>query len=208
MPGAIPGGKGPDDDRVEGIRAGKGCNAARRFTASAMTEDRNDCLAAGIDDHLSKPINPLELDGILTRWADGDDDPPARLVADAQEERRSLDPTRLAVLRELDPGGHSRLLEALLDAFRDQAVSDLATLEGAIVSGDETIVARRAHSLKGAAADVGANGVRDVCAVLEAVAPCAGSDELTALVAELRAELEWVQRAIDLEVTKAANDAD
>lgn len=38
------------------------------LTASAMEEDRDNCLAAGMDDYLSKPIKPEMLEAVLTRW--------------------------------------------------------------------------------------------------------------------------------------------
>jgi HPt (histidine-containing phosphotransfer) domain-containing protein len=111
--------------------------------------------------------------------------------------RRPLDPSRLAVLRELDPGGHHGLLAALLEAFREQATSDLVTIESAIEAGDATIVARRAHSLKGAAADVGATGVKEVCADLEANAAFLGRPALVARVAELHVEVDHARSAIE-----------
>jgi CheY-like chemotaxis protein len=38
------------------------------MTASASTEDRDRCLAAGMDDYLSKPVNPGALETVLGRW--------------------------------------------------------------------------------------------------------------------------------------------
>ena len=39
------------------------------MTANAMKGDREKCIDAGMDDYLSKPINPQELLGMITKWS-------------------------------------------------------------------------------------------------------------------------------------------
>ncbi|WP_306547430.1 Hpt domain-containing protein [Desulfobulbus sp.] len=64
--------------------------------------------------------------------------------------------------------GDEELLEELLTLFQDSSTSDLELLRQAVAAGDAAGVVRAAHSLKGAAASLGIEGVRQVAAEMEA----------------------------------------
>ena len=57
-----------------------GCPPIVALTANAFPEDRERCLAAGMDDYIAKPFDPERLEAVLTRWA-GATPAPARLPA-------------------------------------------------------------------------------------------------------------------------------
>lgn len=65
-------------------------------------------------------------------------------------------------------GGDEELLEELLTLFRDSSQNDFADLRGAVETGDAAVVVRAAHSLKGAAASLGIEGIRQLAAAMEA----------------------------------------
>jgi two-component system sensor histidine kinase/response regulator len=163
-------------------------------TARAMSDDRDECLAVGMDDHLSKPIGPRQLEGILARCAVG-----------ARGTRRPLYPDRLLVLRELDPAGGSGLLALLLTTFAEQAASDVAAMRASVAMGDGPAIVARAHSLKGAAADIGAYPVSEACGELETAAADMTLTALPALLRALTAELDRVEVAVDSAVGTTAN---
>lgn len=65
-------------------------------------------------------------------------------------------------------GGDEELLEELLVLFRDSSVSDFAQLQQAVAATDAAGVMRAAHSLKGAAASLGIEGIRQLAFDMEA----------------------------------------
>jgi HPt (histidine-containing phosphotransfer) domain-containing protein len=64
--------------------------------------------------------------------------------------------------------GDEELLEELLTLFRESSASDLELLRQAVAAGDAAGVARAAHSLKGASASLGIEGIRQTAADMEA----------------------------------------
>jgi two-component system, sensor histidine kinase and response regulator len=162
------------------------------MTASASDEDRQRCLAAGMDDYLAKPVLVGDVDAVLARWLR--DQAPAAAAAPAPE---ALDPARLAALMELDQDGQgSRLLTRLATAFLSGAPADLAGLRAAVERGDAAAVGNVAHHLKGAAATLGSGAVVDLCEGLELLA---GADALGSaghLLGRLEAELDRVRDAL------------
>lgn len=64
-------------------------------------------------------------------------------------------------------GGDEELLEELLILFTDSSASDLELLRQAVAAGDAAGVVRAAHSLKGASASLGIEGIRQVSTLME-----------------------------------------
>jgi CheY-like chemotaxis protein len=125
------------------------------MTASATPQDRDRCLAAGMDDHLTKPVMVADLRAVLARWLP--EAPPAAGAAGTAAD--ALDRDRLAALMELDEDGQrSRLLTRLAAAFLTGAPADLAGLRATVERGDAAAVGDVAHHLKGAAATVPQEG--------------------------------------------------
>ncbi|MET8154376.1 response regulator [Actinoplanes sp. NPDC049668] len=127
------------------------------MTAAALKEDRERCLAAGMDDYLSKPFEPDDLAAVLSRWLDPEpepaSDPPADPIAH-----------RLADLRRYAP---PETITNLITAFLDEAPGQLADLDLAVAAGDADAVRFAAHSLKGAASNLGAAAMASACDLLE-----------------------------------------
>jgi len=163
------------------------------MTASASQEDRERCLAAGMDDYLAKPVLVGDIEAVLARWLR--DEAPAAGAAEPAVD--VIDHHRIAALRELDQDGQgSRLLTRLAAAFLSGAPADLAGLRAAVKRGDAAAVGDVAHHLKGAAATLGSGGVVDLCEDLELLA---GADALGSagdLLGRLEAELDRVRDAL------------
>ncbi len=141
------------------------------LTAHAMKSDQQQCLAAGMDDYLSKPIRRNELESVLARVADrfpppaaGDEtelqqinqqDPQAVLDDDAMVDNDSiLDED--ALLQECDHD--KRFLGRMVEIFDRDSTARLLRLRAAIGAGDANTVKREAHALKGGVSHFFATG--------------------------------------------------
>jgi two-component system sensor histidine kinase/response regulator len=169
------------------------------MTAGALDGDRERCLAAGMDDYLSKPVNAEDLEAALARWV-----PEAAHLAFTGVRPPSVDPDRLAILRELGPADGLGLLPAAAEAFRRDVPTRLAALQEAVHNGGGQALARAAHTLKGAAANIGAAGVAGLCQELEGMGRSGIHAGGPQLVSRLKAELALVEAELDaaLEVAR------
>ncbi|WP_231497222.1 PAS domain-containing hybrid sensor histidine kinase/response regulator [Arthrobacter sp. MA-N2] len=157
------------------------------MTAGAMDEDHERCLAAGMDDYLTKPVDMDKLDRVLSRWV------PA---ASKESAVPVLDPARLETLRNLGPVDGFGLLPAAAGAFRGDIQPSLEALRQALDNGGGEDFRQVAHKLKGAAANIGAARASRMCADLER-SSSNGVPVDPALLARLETELALVEQALD-----------
>ncbi len=135
------------------------------MTAAAVPGERERCLEAGMDDFLTKPVDPEALARTLASWLDGavssysEVDEPASRVVDG------VDLGRLDMLRDMDPG-NTTYLDRAIGSFVTGAESGLAAIRGAVLSADADALRFSAHRLGGSAGNLGLVAARDaVCAI-------------------------------------------
>jgi len=114
------------------------------MTANSMAEDRERCLAAGMDDYVSKPIRPQLLVEALRRHVERPAPAPVERPQADQLTGELLDPATLAELRELHGDG----LRDLLELYLDDVASQMPRLLTEIDHGETESVALSAHRLK------------------------------------------------------------
>jgi CheY-like chemotaxis protein/HPt (histidine-containing phosphotransfer) domain-containing protein len=184
------------------------------MTANAMQGDRELCLAAGMNDYVSKPIRVEELVRALAASsplaaspesnvkqpvaeAHGPGlGPPASLgVREPTPESAVLDPQALHRLLAT-VGGEFAYLAELIDSFLADAPQLLTELEQCAQAGDAAGVRRIAHSLKSNGADLGAIAFTEQCKELEGLAKTGALDDAAARVARLQAEYRSVEAAL------------
>ncbi|WP_282875970.1 response regulator [Pseudomonas peli] len=161
------------------------------FTANAQMEERQRCLAVGMDDCLFKPVSLGMLRGCLSRMSD-------RPIA-AGQEQIAQPPTPVFDLELLDSltGGDPKLIHMLFSALHDSNKLDLCKLDEMLAAGRWRYMGQLVHRLKGAARMVGAQGLCDAAvAYEEGLAQSAVDDEVLRLARNVRAAVQQLQEAL------------
>ncbi|HKD35511.1 MAG TPA: response regulator, partial [Pirellulales bacterium] len=187
------------------------------MTAHAMKGDREQCLAAGMDGYVAKPIRAEELLAALEKYA---------AVADSDEEERqelnqpvpAMHSATQSTASDGNNGGHTpngdsavsfdsaealrqvggdrALLAELSAAFRTESQSLMVQIREAITTGDAAALRRAAHTLKGAAGVFGARAAYDIAKHLESLAAAGDMAPAAGLLAELEAKIDELNHAL------------
>ena len=157
------------------------------LTANAMAQDREECLNAGMDDHLAKPFSMQTMQEMLDRWM------PKPAAVEAID-RRMLD--QLAALRV---GGKPDLLARTINLYLVETPKLIQKLKQAALDNDASAIVRSAHSLKSSSANVGATALSKYCADMEEAGRRADTDQTRSVLANIEAEHERVHAALSLE---------
>ena len=185
------------------------------LTANAMRQDRDACLAAGMNDYLAKPIEPAELYRVLARWLAPRGTPgpapaaPARAGAPAVLAGPVEGLDTAAGLRRV--AGNALAYASLLRRFRDGQGGRTEELRTAMRAGDIPTAQRLAHTLKGVAGTLGAERVQRAAASLEdalrdGAPPEEGEARLAVLEAALRPLIAALAQALPAEAAAALPD--
>jgi CheY-like chemotaxis protein len=163
------------------------------MTASALAEDRERCLAAGMDDYLTKPLAASDLERALRRWI-GEEPTGTWAGVPPTEAHPVL--RRLAELRGDDTEESLRLVTGLAASFLERAPGLVDALRAAAERGDATSIEEHAHTLKGAAGNIGAADLASCAAELEDLARAGRGAEAPRVAAGLGPLLDEVRRTL------------
>ena len=195
----------PEMDGFEATRAIRKAeiSSGRRIpiiamTANAMEGDRENCLAAGMDDYISKPVSLELLRSVLERWMPSapsipegrkgatsavvsplrqvripeqtTETPPAQASGAINRLPPPLDATALEALRALQTEDDPHFLSGLIDIYLNDTASLIRTMHQAIEQGDTTALRYASHRMKGSSANFGARELASYCSKIESLA--------------------------------------
>jgi len=168
------------------------------MTANAMVGDREAVLAAGMNDHIAKPIVVDEMFATLAKWVK-----PGGSVPGGGESLRVGAMPRIGGIDKhcglANAGGNEVLYSRILDLFREREADFVQRFHAARAAGDVGAAVRAAHDLKGEAGTLGMNGLLQAATALERACVDGAADvdvdhmvrivsnHLDAVLAELRA---------------------
>ncbi len=163
----------PDVDGMEAtrrIRARLGAASPRIIaaTANVVPGDRERCLAAGMDDYLSKPIQHEALRAAIGQTGGGGAAHPAARSEAAPASAAAIDWRRIKSLEPFDTDGS--MVAGAIASFLADAPGRIGAMRAAQSAADAAGMAAAAHALKGAAANIGAARLQELTQRIESLA--------------------------------------
>jgi two-component system sensor histidine kinase/response regulator len=185
---------------MDGKEATRAIRADRKFaetpiialTAHVYAEERDSCLAAGMDDLVTKPIAPRTLYAALERFLNKGGRGP--LVDNLQPEMAETVNTAITTGLDMLTGmfyadGNRAVLQKMLDHFQRKFSGLMPHLRTLLEAGKQDDVKRLIHSLRGSASTIGATALPPIASTIENALKEGHSEAVGPLLFELEDEL-------------------
>ena len=176
------------------------------LTAHALAGDREKCLAAGMNDYLSKPIQPSELKEVLERWT-------SDYGTASVEEFATPVPAPVSAASVFDETslvdrmmGDDQMARRIASSFLNHFPSQLSQLAAAIGDSDPHLIRVSAHSIRGASATVGGLQLRDVSWRAEKLAEAGDLAGVEAIMPELTHQFDQLRPLIETFCSSTAQE--
>jgi signal transduction histidine kinase/DNA-binding response OmpR family regulator/HPt (histidine-containing phosphotransfer) domain-containing protein len=167
------------------------------MTAHAMKGDRERCLEAGMDDYVAKPIAPQALAEAIRKWLFPSHKPPPQVAASSGAAEGAAEMPvfdRPALLERLL--GDEVILKEIIACFLADVVTQTQALRAHIEAGEAELAGCQAHTIRGAAANVGGVAMSAVACQMEEAGKAGRLDTLAALAPALERQLELLRQRL------------
>ncbi len=172
-------------------------------TANALEGDRENCIAAGMDDYVSKPFKQADLEEKLQRWLpslpSAPEQPTVALATEMTEPR--LNANALDEIRALQRPGQEDVLSRVVSTFLQSVPRLVEKLQSAVATDDRIALHRAARYCASSALQLGAERLAAMAAALEVSSENSHQDlfaEVTSLLTELRLVSELLASEIEV----------
>lgn len=186
--------------------AGSGHRIIIAITAHAMSEDREQCLAAGMDDYLAKPFTQDQMRTILERWigrlkvpaaADARGEAVGTLPGEPVPPPPRFDPAILDSIRAFQRQEKQELLPRLVNSYRTSSPELMASIKSGIEAGNASAVSFAAHTLKSSSAILGMTALAEGCRKMESAGRAGDLSNAPALMEEVESEYRAALEYLD-----------
>lgn len=171
------------------------------MTAHAMQGDKEKCLEAGMNDYVAKPISPQALAEALEKWLLKEEAECGIQATEgrsqkAEEDRQPSPPIwdRAGLVERLM--GDEDLAGTILQGFLADIPRQIEALKGYLEAGDAAGVERQAHTIRGAAGNVGGNTLRTLAFELERAGKSGDLESIKPRLKELAASFAELKQAM------------
>jgi len=172
------------------------------MTAHAMQGDRERCLAAGMNGYVSKPVDPLALAEELEKWLTRGNDELGMMKDEGGE--GEMDEGAESSSRVFDRAdflsrlmGDEELVREIIAMFLEDMPGELKILKGFVENGRAHEAGAQAHKIKGAAANVAGEALREIAHAMEQAGKAGDMEALGKWMPEL--ETRFLQLKSDME---------
>lgn len=165
------------------------------MTAHAMEGSREECIAAGMDDYISKPVDSAKLRRILEKWLP---EPASREAPADRPGQESGSGSGAAIdIMEMERRYGAKNIERLLELFVNDASKSIIELRRLVPEGDAGAILQCAHGLKGVFKTVSAKSMWHLCLEIETTARKQDFQTLASLIEKLDSEFDASRLEID-----------
>jgi PAS domain S-box-containing protein len=162
------------------------------MTAHAMKGDKEKCFAAGMDDYMTKPVNPRLLTKTLEKWLPFEESdllfPEKEIELDNPDDERSDIFNRQCLLERLM--GDESLMEKVIETYLEDITKLITVLKEKLNQKEAAEVRRQAHTIKGASGNVCAGSMQKMAMEIEEAAKAGNLDNIPNMIHQMEREVE------------------